>query len=481
MKSCGYNNKNIWCANAAVGAGNIPGACPRRENYKDNVIYSYEGFDSENCSPLGINFECNSTVGCGAAPQGLTTRTENNGNCTDINKKGKCQRSYEVAEDGTPTVVCDYKKRCKRTDQYCMNSTLCKTECPSSDDGGGGGTCDKSVRVFPSACDKNNNNYGCVVTSTDLYPWIGGSNNREGTNGVLYGFVAQYCGDDACNGSSIGCTTGMGAVYEITFSNGKTGFVQVINCGDIDNSTTVFDFLVPGGGMGTKKGCANMPGWKMSDYCSYDNDTKYCALYGGIFTDVDKGDVFPGDTDAQTALTDVLRNSDYFEQPTGNSNSGNATLKSVQYVDPSSPSDAGAEAITILSALSGIKQSTSSQYVSDFKDGNMMMTHYWDCCKPNVVSNPPSNGSGDCPLGYRTASIINSNGDGFASEGEGNSSCISNYNSNLYGGCCIYSGGVCTAEHGSNTYCGENATNCADCGKTDVNAYFDASGKLVSP
>jgi hypothetical protein len=27
-------HRNIWCANDAVGAGNIPGACPRKENYE---------------------------------------------------------------------------------------------------------------------------------------------------------------------------------------------------------------------------------------------------------------------------------------------------------------------------------------------------------------------------------------------------------------------------------------------------------------
>lgn len=33
MNSC-QNNTNIWCANDRVGAGNIPGACPRKENYE---------------------------------------------------------------------------------------------------------------------------------------------------------------------------------------------------------------------------------------------------------------------------------------------------------------------------------------------------------------------------------------------------------------------------------------------------------------
>ena len=33
MNSC-QNNTNIWCANDRVGAGNILGACPRKENYE---------------------------------------------------------------------------------------------------------------------------------------------------------------------------------------------------------------------------------------------------------------------------------------------------------------------------------------------------------------------------------------------------------------------------------------------------------------
>jgi len=347
---------------------------------------------------------------------------------------------------------------------------------------GDGGTCNELVSVFPSACDMGDSDYGCVVTSPNLYPWVGDGTN--GTSGVLYGFVAQYCGDsNYCGSNSEGCTKGMGAVYEITFESGKIGYVQVINCGDIKPNTEVFDFLVPGGGMGTKTGCKNMPGWKMSAYCSYEDDTKYCKKYGGIFTEVDADAVFPGDATAATALTDVLRNPDYFYKPDNNTNSGNATLTSVQYIDPASDvnTDPGA-AIEILSALSGIKQSTISQYVGNFTDGNMTMTHYWDCCKPNVISNP-LNESGGCPLGYRTASIINSEGNGFTNKGEGNSKCISDYNTSLYDGCCIYAGGTCTEDHGatSTSYCGKNAANCADCGQTDANAYFNAYGELVFP
>ena len=143
-----------------------------------------------------------------------------------------------------------------------------------------------------------------------------------------------------------------------------------------------------------------------------------------------------------------------------------------------------------MAAKSGVKPTSSTaQYITETSINNSSgattssatMTHYWDCCKPNIVSNPPTDGDGDCPLGYYTASIINSDGDGFTGTDEGNSTCIYDYNSgDLGGGCCIYSGGACgsgnTADSGG--YCGASASNCSDC--NGVNAYFNSTGELQS-
>jgi hypothetical protein len=451
----------MWCANAWVGA---PWACG--EARYDESVENYEHDVTKSYAVIRENYPCdrdNKIDKCGDINWGKGKNAKKN--------KKLCKNSYTFDSSDKVYRPCEtHEGKCK------MNSTdSCPTSSPTSSSSSPTGdiSCNELVSVFPSACEG-----GCTVMSTNMYPWI--------EDDILYGYVAQDYGSSS---TDTGCTTGMGAVYELTFSSGKTAYVQVINCGNIISANkssginnAILDFLIPGGGVGEYDGCENMPGW------DYSYITGKSATAGGLYQSASVSDAFPRDQDAQDKVTGILRNSDYFNQ-SGSDYSGNATLTGISDIIYGS-SNTNNAIIEKLAAKSGvIPTSSTAQYVtetsinnsSDATTSSATMTHYWDCCKPNIVSNPPTDGDGDCPLGYYTASIINSDGDAFTGADEGNSTCIYNYNSgDLGGGCCIYSGGTCASDNTANSggYCGTSASNCSLC--NGVNAYFNSTGELQS-
>ena len=84
MNSC-QNNTKIWCANDRVGAGNIPGACPRRENYEPAPSPSH----SAPHPMLGHKFKGTCYDDCKGASNGDWWAK---GGCTDYsnNENKKC-------------------------------------------------------------------------------------------------------------------------------------------------------------------------------------------------------------------------------------------------------------------------------------------------------------------------------------------------------------------------------------------------------
>jgi hypothetical protein len=278
--------------------------------------------------------------------------------------------------------------------------------------------------------------------SNELYPWIGDGTADKGTNGVLYGFVAQ----DQAN------SDGMGDVYRLKIgplsgnnpadNANTTAYVQVINTGNLSGNNynsvyynTVCDFLIPGGGAGDYDGCAMMPKW------NYNYLSENSEVYGGIIFNADPASAFGDDTHAKDCVNNILRNGNIFNQE-GNY-SGNAVVTEVVAIDPSTSDASELEAIDLLGNRSGIKPSNNNSNRLEVAD-NMQMTHYWDCRKPHVTSVLPTYTDGSCPRGFQAAKVVYEASDGSLSfEDTGNSSCVLDINKNWpSSGACLYNGGV---------------------------------------
>lgn len=471
---------HMWCANAWVGA---PWACGEArydesvENYENDITKSYAAIREDySCCNDDNKYDCNDT--CKGRTKYTTVKCKESGrtDCDNLvyaetnsdgsftgryfpceTKKGKCI----VKNNKGPCGYCDTVKflsnfssseglknsidptSCSSDDPY--NDAQCAAECsqvsasPSSD-------CNKLTGIYATAGTvlDDGTTVGCVVMSNELYPWIGDGTAKNGTEGVLYGFVAQ----DQAN------SDGMGDVYRLKIgplsgdnpaNNANTiAYVQVINTGKLYGNTyngvyynTLCDFLIPGGGTGDYDGCAMMPKW---DY-EYLSDEKVSAKYGGIMLDADPASAFGLDTDAISCVNDILRNDDIFNQA-GNY-SGNAVVTEVVAIDPSTSDASELEAIDLLGRQSGIKPKNSNSNYLEVTD-NMQMTHYWDCRKPHVTSVMPTYTDGNCPRGFQAAKVVYEADDGSLSfEDTGNSSCILDVNNDWpSSGACLYNGGV---------------------------------------
>jgi hypothetical protein len=351
-----------------------------------------------------------------------------------------------------------------------MNSTLCEKECPSSDDGGGGcdaaetngdcpinattsGTCNKLNNIYPSACDG-----GCVVMSNELYPWMDGD--------TLYGYIAQEYNDSDRS-------KGMGDVYKLTVKpeygwlgqETITAYVQVINTGMLSDNI-ICDFLIPGGGVGINDGCNKMPEWDYS-YLSGNSEQ-----FGGIRFGIDLNTAFGNDQAAIDCVNDILFNGNIFTGEEYGTYSGNSLITVEEAINGN---DTNYDTqIRALAEKSGIWPANNNSKVVGDNGTEGKMSHYWDCCKPNVTSNPnsdtysPTNTNLDddaCNRGWKCGRVVYQTTDGTNTFSQtGNGSCITSGGS---GGGCFDSGGGAQSE-----------TDCTTCVNGN-HAWFDNSGCFV--